>query len=91
MHKASEGVLATHGQDGAIVLDIQQGQMFNLNLVGSRVLEVLKSGASESQIVDVISREFDVSRSVAENDVREFIETLKKHRLVEECQSSAMG
>jgi coenzyme PQQ synthesis protein D (PqqD) len=88
MHKVSDAVRSTHGQDGAIVLDVQQGQMFNLNLVGSRILELLKSGASESQIVDVISREFDVSRRLVENDVREFIDTLKKHSLVEECQAA---
>lgn len=82
MHKVSGAVRSTHGQDGAIVLDVQQGQMFSLNLVGSRILELLKSGSSESQIVDVISREFDVSRRLVENDVREFIDSLKKHKLV---------
>jgi hypothetical protein len=86
MHKVSDGVRSTHGQDGAIVLDVQQGQMFNLNFVGSRILELLKSGTSEAEIVDGISREFDISRDLAETDVREFIETLKEHRLVEECQ-----
>lgn len=87
MYRVSEGLRSTHGQDGAIVLDVRQGQMFNVNFVGSRILELLKSGASESQILDVISREFDVSRDIAESDLREFIETLTKHRLVEECQS----
>jgi hypothetical protein len=48
MHKISETVRSTHSHDGGVVLDIRHGQMFNLNLVGSRVLELLKSGASES-------------------------------------------
>ena len=61
--------------------------MFNLNFVGSKILELLKSGASEAEIVDGISREFDISRDLAKTDVLEFIETLKEHRLVEECQS----
>jgi hypothetical protein len=45
MYRVSDSVRSTHGQDGAIVLDIRQGQMFNLNFVGSRILELLKEGS----------------------------------------------
>ena len=82
MYRVSDGVRSTHGQDGAIVLDVQQGQMFNLNLVGSKILELLEGGATESDIVNVISRDFNASREIVENDVREFIESLKRHKLV---------
>jgi len=84
MHRVSEGVRSTHGQDGAIVLDVQQGQMFNLNLVGSKILELLEKGSAEADIVNVISRDFDASPEVVANDVREFIEALKQHKLVAE-------
>jgi hypothetical protein len=84
MYTVSEGIRSTHGQDGAIVLDIRQGQMFNLNFVGSRILELLETGAIESAIVDEISQKFEVSRDVAESDVREFIESLKQHHLLED-------
>jgi hypothetical protein len=84
MYKVSEGIRSTHGQDGAIVLDIRQGQMFNLNFVGSRILELLETGATESAIVDEISQKFEVSRDIAESDVREFMESLKQHHLLED-------
>jgi hypothetical protein len=84
MYTLSETVRSTHNQDGAIVLDVRQGQMFSLNFVGSRILELLKSGTTESEIVDEIVREFGVGRDLAENDVREFLENLKKCHLVEE-------
>lgn len=84
MYRVSDTVRSTHSQDGAIVLNVRQGQMFNLNFVGSRILELLKSGYTESGIVDEIGREFGVSRDLAENDVREFLQTLKKCHLVEE-------
>ena len=84
MYRVSDGIRSTHGQDGAIVLDIHQGQMFNLNPVGSRILELLESGSREADIVDAISREFNAGHEVVENDVREFIESLKKHKLVAE-------
>jgi hypothetical protein len=84
MHRVSGGVRSTHGQDGAIVLDIQHGQMFNLNRVGSRILELIESGSAEPAIVNLISQEFSTSREVVENDVREFIESLRTHKLVSE-------
>jgi len=66
------------------VLDIHQGQMFNLNPVGSRILELLESGSTEVDIVEMVSREFNASREMVENDVREFIGSLKEHKLVAE-------
>jgi hypothetical protein len=86
MYTVSHTVRSTHNRDGAILLDIRQGQMFNVNFVGSRIVELLKNGSSESTIVDEISRAFDVSRNLAENDVREFLQNLKKCHLVEEYE-----
>lgn len=88
MYRVSESVRSTHGQDGAVVLDIRHGQMFNLNFVGSRILELLKTGATESSIVDEISQKSEVSRDVAEGDVREFIASLKQHHLLEEPETN---
>jgi hypothetical protein len=87
MYRVPDTVRSTHNQDGAIVLDVRQGQMFNLNFVGSRILELLKNGSTESVIIDEIGREFGVSHDLAENDVREFLHTLKKSRLVEELEA----
>jgi hypothetical protein len=84
MYRVSDTVRSTHNQDGAILLDIRQGQMFNVNFVGSRILELLKNGSTESAISDQISREFGVALELAESDVRQFLQALKKCQLVEE-------
>jgi hypothetical protein len=89
MYRVSNTVRSTHNQDGAILLDIREGQMFNVNFVGSRILQLLKNGSTESAITDQISREFGVGRELAENDLREFLQTLKKCHLVEEHEPSA--
>ena len=90
MYRVSNSVRSTHNQDGAIVLDVRQGQMFNVNFVGSRILELLKVGSTESEIVEQIGREFGVGRELAENDVREFLQNLKKCHLVEEQESDVV-
>lgn len=82
MHRVAESVRSTYGQDGAVVLDIRQGQMFNLNVVGSKILRLIENRSSQPEIVDEIVREFGVSRQLAEKDVENFFETLTKHRLI---------
>jgi Coenzyme PQQ synthesis protein D (PqqD) len=81
--KLSEHVRSSHNQDGAVVLDIRHGQMFRLNLVGSRMLELLKQGRSEERIVEEVSREFGVERTIVETDLREFLTHLEKNNLLE--------
>jgi Coenzyme PQQ synthesis protein D (PqqD) len=84
MYRVADSVRSTHGQDGAVMLDVQQGQMFTLNIVGSRILELLATGSPETEIVTRISREFNTGRHMVESDLREFIDSLKQHGLIEE-------
>jgi hypothetical protein len=90
MYRISQTVRSTHNQDGAIVLDIRQGQMFNLNLVGSRILELLKAGTVETAIVDTISQEFGVRHELAASDVQEFLKALEACHLLEKQNSVAI-
>ena len=83
MLKISESVRSSHGQDGAILLDVQQGQIFNVNLVGSRILELLAAGTSEPAIADAISKEFGVSRDTVTKDMQEFLLALEQRGLLE--------
>jgi hypothetical protein len=81
--KLSAQVRSTHNQDGAVVLDILHGQMYRMNLVGSRMLELLKQGYTEARIAEEISLEFGASRETVETDLREFFAHLEKHHLLE--------
>jgi Coenzyme PQQ synthesis protein D (PqqD) len=80
--KLSGQIRSTHNRDGAIVLDILHGEMFRLNFVGSRILELLKQGSGEPEIAGQLAREFGIDRATAEADVHEFLETLEKHHLL---------
>jgi hypothetical protein len=83
MFRLREQVRSTHNQDGAVVLDILHGQMFRLNLVGSRILELLKQGHTEREITEQISKEFSVDREVIASDLHEFLAHLEKNHLLE--------
>jgi Coenzyme PQQ synthesis protein D (PqqD) len=83
MLRVSESLRSTHNQDGGIVLDILHGRMYGLNFVGSRILELLKRSYDEAQVAEEISRQFGIGVSTASADVREFLDSLEKHRLIE--------
>ncbi len=89
MIRVSEYVRKTNSQDGGIVLDVKQGQMFILNLVGSKILELLDRQYTPAQIAEDVSREFGISADVAIRDVGEFLDALEKHHLIEAHPSGA--
>lgn len=89
MQKVSRSVRSTHNPDGAVVLDIRQGQIFLLNPVASRIFALLESEADESVILDTLSQEFEVPSQVVAGDLREFVATLETYRLLEDEGSAA--
>lgn len=88
MYKVSDTVRSTHTQDGAVVLDIRQGEIFNLNPTGSRILELIKAGSSEAAIVEEISRQFAIDRTTVERDVQEFVASLQERQLLVSTESN---
>ncbi len=91
MLKLSGQVRSTHNQDGAVLLDVLHGQMYRLNFVGSRMLELLKQAYTEEQIADEISCAFGVARETVVTDLQEFLAHLQKHRLLETRQAENLS
>jgi hypothetical protein len=80
--RVADSVKSTHNKDGGIVLDTLHGQIFRLNLVGSKILKLLEHGRTQSEITQELASEFGIELARAEVDVREFVETLEKHHLL---------
>lgn len=78
----SPGVRETASEDGAVLLDIEQGICFSLNPVGLRVWELLKNQRSLDQIADALGQEFSVPRAQLLSDASEFIGALEAKQLI---------
>jgi hypothetical protein len=83
MYRISDTIRRTETVDGGILLDIHHGQMFCLNVVGAKILELMQRGYDESRIADEISDSYGVSREVAHADVNEFIGALEKNHILQ--------
>ena len=76
------GVREAASEDGAVILDIEQGICFSLNPVGLRIWELLKKRCSIDQIADALGEEFSVSRDQLLSDATEFVEALEGKHLI---------
>ena len=70
--KLSDTIRRTETVDGGILLDVHHGQMFCMNVVGAKVLELLGRGYNEAYIADEISRYYGTDREIVRSDVTEF-------------------
>ena len=76
------GVREVASEDGAVLLDVEQGVCFSLNPVGLKIWELLKKGCSLEQIADALGQEFPVSRPQLVSDASEFIASLEEKQLI---------
>jgi len=83
MLKTSDSVRSTRTEDGRILLDVCHGQMFSLNVVGSRILELVEQGWDEAPIAEEISRAYSTTIELARTDVRDFIDALRKRSILQ--------
>lgn len=88
MLNTSDSLRSTQTADGRILLDVRHGQMFSLNVVGSKILELIEQGWDEARIAEEISRAYATTIEVARTDVHDFIEALHKHCIL---QASGSG
>jgi Coenzyme PQQ synthesis protein D (PqqD) len=69
-------------QDGAAILDIDNGSIVNLNPTGGFVWERLEKGLSLDEIVRDLVRETGADAAIVAADVRLFVEQLAIQNLL---------
>jgi|HubBroStandDraft_4_1064222.scaffolds.fasta_scaffold59927_3 hypothetical protein len=86
MVRLSDSVRSTHSADGAVILDVKRGRIFRFNPTGSRILQLLRSGAEEHEIVGMLVEEFSADPATAESDTNAFLTALRQNALIEPRQ-----
>ena len=90
MFRISDTIRRTETADGGILLDVHHGQMFCLNVVGAKILELMQQGYDESRIAEEISRTYGASSEVVRADVIDFIGTLQKHHILQPLRATGV-
>jgi hypothetical protein len=64
---------ASANADGLVLLDIETGEIYTSNVVGSLIWQLLEEGRSEAEIAAHLAAVYGRPESVIADDVREFI------------------
>jgi hypothetical protein len=88
MSHLAKDIRRVSSPDGTVVLHLRRGTMFRVNLLGSKVLDLLDRDTSVRQIAELLSVEFGVALDIVEADVKGFMESLRLHGAID---SSAQG
>ncbi len=76
----NDRVLCRIVEEEAVLLDLDSGQYYGLNNVGTRIWQLLGAGHSASSICELVVQEFEVAE--AEADVEALIKMLLAKRLL---------
>lgn len=80
----SPDVRATYSEDGAVLLDIDKGLCYSLNVVGSQIWLTIESrpGIGLEAIVDALETHFHVPREQLRADTMEYLGNLRQKGLL---------
>ncbi len=90
MFTLADSIRRTQNEDGGILLDIHHGQIFSLNAVGSRMIELLEKGFDEGQIAADVARAYAADIEIIRADVRDFIAVLQKYHILQVRSAGAI-
>jgi hypothetical protein len=86
---ASRNQLSTQLAGEAVILGLKDSVYYGLDGAGARVWELVQQPAALSDVADSMSREFDVERSAALNDLLALAGDLLSHGLLEVAPDAA--
>jgi hypothetical protein len=74
--------VSTH-DEGAVILDIDGGQIYSTNKVGARILALLQQRVESQDIADQIKMEFNAPIERVRADLDCFLESLRSRGLLD--------
>ena len=80
--KRGKQVIAQKASNDLLLFNIEDGNYYSLNEIGSRIWELCDGTYSVGELVTVLAKEYDASHEELQKDVAELLETLKNGKLI---------
>jgi hypothetical protein len=80
--RQSEDIDATDLNGDKVMMNLQKGQYFALNGVGSRIWDIISRTVTVKDIINTLLKEYEVDAVVCEETVVSFLEKLKDAELI---------
>ena len=80
--RRQEGILAQEAHGQVVLLRLEDGGYYALDEVGATIWEMCDGERAVAEIVALLCEEFDAPESIVQADVLEFIDDLRRERLL---------
>jgi len=81
--RPSPHVVARGVGETTVLVHLQTNRIYELNTTGSRIWQLIESGASDSELVQRLSADFAVSAEEAERDFKALLTDFEREGLLE--------
>ena len=78
----NENIVFTPLDDDIVMMDVDEGQYFELDPVAARIWTLIDEGRTMRSIRDALMEEYDVSAETCSRDMLEFVQTALKMGIV---------
>jgi hypothetical protein len=82
--KLSDRVRRISDEDGAVLLNLNDGKYYGLNRIGDRICDALSTGMTRDQIIAFVRDDCEDVPKAVDGEVNSFIEQLRKSSLLSE-------
>jgi hypothetical protein len=79
----AEGLVASDLDGETVLLNLASGKYFGMDLIGSRIWELLEKPLTMTKLCDALIEEYDVAREQCEHDVANYLSTLLEKKLID--------
>ena len=86
----NEAIVFTDLDDTIVMMDVDEGQYYELDPVGARIWSLLETDRSAADLCDALAAEFDVAPDTCHRDTLEFLQSASDLRIVH-VESSAQA
>ncbi|KPA11275.1 Coenzyme PQQ synthesis D [Candidatus Magnetomorum sp. HK-1] len=68
--------------DSGFIFDPSTGDAYNTNVIGVRIINLLKQGKDFNELMDLLIEQYEVTEEELEADLNDFIQILKNYHMV---------
>lgn len=69
--------------ESGFLFNPSSGESFTVNPVGAEIIELLKEGKNEEQILEELLKIYEIDSKTLQKDLLDFNDILKQHQLLE--------
>lgn len=81
-YRVNPEVLTTEVDDELGMMSIKNGSYYTLNPVGKRIWQLLEQGIAIDDMINILVKEYNVSKEICKNDIIDLMNVLEKKSLV---------